>query len=169
MWRARWPESARMTTGDRHSIAAKPTRHADGRPWQRRGIFVQSNWLRACVATGAAHCPRSGAIPLWARHRFQVGQTAVAPSGLQALPPVVQPLVLRHPRTGRKSIYVASHASHIVDMEVANGRLLLMELIERATRGDKTYRHEWQVGDLVLWNNRRSMHRGDVLLSGNDW
>ena len=45
-------------------------------------------------------------------------------------------------------------------MDVADGRLLLMELIERATRADNTYRHEWQVGDLVLWDNRRSLHRG---------
>ena len=92
--------------------------------------------------------------------RAVLGFTEFTPEERAALPPVVQPLVLRHPRTGRKSIYVASHASHIVDMEVADGRLLLMELIERATRGDKTYRHEWQVGDLVLWDNRRSMHRG---------
>lgn len=62
--------------------------------------------------------------------------------------------------TGRKSLYLASHASHVVDMDVADGRLLLMELIERATRPDTTYRHEWRVGDLVLWDNRRTMHRG---------
>ena len=92
--------------------------------------------------------------------RAVLGFTEFTPEERAALPPVVQPLVLRHPRTGRKSIYVASHASHIVDMEVADGRLLLMELIERATRGDQTYRHEWQVCDLVLWDNRRSMHRG---------
>jgi alpha-ketoglutarate-dependent 2,4-dichlorophenoxyacetate dioxygenase len=92
--------------------------------------------------------------------RAVLGFTEFTPEERAALPPVVQPLVLRHPRTGRKSIYVASHASHIVDMEVADGRLLLMELIERATYGGKTYRHEWQVGDLVLWDNRRSMHRG---------
>ena len=54
----------------------------------------------------------------------------------------------------------ASHASHILDMEVADGRLLLMELIELATWLGATYRHEWRVGDLVMWDNRRSMHRG---------
>lgn len=92
--------------------------------------------------------------------RAVLGFTEFAPEERAALPPVVQPLVLTHPRTGRKSIYVASHASHIVDMEVADGRLLLMELIERATRAGTTYRHKWQVGDLVLWDNRRSLHRG---------
>jgi alpha-ketoglutarate-dependent 2,4-dichlorophenoxyacetate dioxygenase len=92
--------------------------------------------------------------------RAILGFTEFAPEERAALPPVQQPLVLRQRRTGRKSIYLASHASHILDMEVADGRLLLMELTERATRPDTTYRHEWQVGDLVLWDNRRSMHRG---------
>jgi alpha-ketoglutarate-dependent 2,4-dichlorophenoxyacetate dioxygenase len=82
--------------------------------------------------------------------RAVLGFTDFAPEERAALPPVVQPLVLTHPRTGRKSIYVASHASHILDMEVADGRLLLMELIELATRVGTTYRHEWQVGDLVM-------------------
>jgi alpha-ketoglutarate-dependent 2,4-dichlorophenoxyacetate dioxygenase len=45
-------------------------------------------------------------------------------------------------------------------MDVAYGRLLLMELIELATRAGTTYRHEWQAGDLVMWDNRRSLHRG---------
>lgn len=92
--------------------------------------------------------------------RAVLGFTDFAPEERAALPPVEQPLVYTHPRTGRKSIYVASHASHILGMEVAEGRLLLMELIERATRAGTTHRHEWQVGDLVLWDNRRSLHRG---------
>jgi len=92
--------------------------------------------------------------------RAVLGFTDFAPEERAALPPVVQPLVNTHPRTGRKSVYVASHASHVVGMEVADGRLLLMELIEAATRSGTTYRHDWQVGDLVLWDNRRSLHRG---------
>jgi alpha-ketoglutarate-dependent 2,4-dichlorophenoxyacetate dioxygenase len=92
--------------------------------------------------------------------RALLGFMDFAPEEQAALAPVVQPLVLTHPRTGRKSNYVASHASHILDMEVADGRLLLMELIELATRLGATYRHEWRVGDLVMWDNRRSMHRG---------
>jgi alpha-ketoglutarate-dependent 2,4-dichlorophenoxyacetate dioxygenase len=92
--------------------------------------------------------------------RAVLGFTDFAPEEHAALPPVVQPLVNTHPRTGRKSIYVASHASRILGMDVADGRLLLMELIELATRAGTTYRHEWQVGDLVMWDNRRSLHRG---------
>lgn len=92
--------------------------------------------------------------------RAVLGYTDFAPEERAALPAVVQPVVLTHPATGRKSVYVASHASHILDLDVADGRLLLMDLIELATHATATYRHEWQVGDLVLWDNRRSMHRG---------
>ncbi len=92
--------------------------------------------------------------------RALLGFTDFAPEERAALPSVSQPLVMTHPRTGRKSIYVASHTSHIEGMEVAEGRLLLMELIELATRAGSTYRHEWRVGDLVLWDNRRTLHRG---------
>ena len=81
--------------------------------------------------------------------RALLGFTDFAPEERAALPPVAQPLVNTHPRTGRKSIYVASHASHVIGMEVADGRLLLMDLIELATRAGTTYRHEWRVGDQV--------------------
>jgi alpha-ketoglutarate-dependent 2,4-dichlorophenoxyacetate dioxygenase len=91
--------------------------------------------------------------------RAVLGFTDFTAEERAALPSVVQPLVNTHPRTGRKSIYVASHASHILGMDVADGRLLLMELIEQATRTG-TYRHEWRIGDLVMWDNRRSLHRG---------
>jgi alpha-ketoglutarate-dependent 2,4-dichlorophenoxyacetate dioxygenase len=89
--------------------------------------------------------------------RALLGFTNFAPEEHAALPPVLQPLVNTYPRTGRRTIYVASH---VVGMGVADGRLLLMELIEPATRAGTTYRHEWRVGDLVLWDNRRTMHRG---------
>jgi len=92
--------------------------------------------------------------------RALLGFTDFKPEERAALPPVVQPLVNTHPRTGRKSVYVASHASHIIGMDVADGRLLLMELLELATRAGTTYRHTWRVGDLVMWDNRRSLHRG---------
>ena len=91
--------------------------------------------------------------------RALLGFTDFAPEEHAALPPVLQPLVNTHPRTGRRSIYVASH---VVGMGVADGRLLLMELIEPATRAGTTYRHEWRIGDLVLWDNRRTMHAGSV-------
>jgi alpha-ketoglutarate-dependent 2,4-dichlorophenoxyacetate dioxygenase len=76
------------------------------------------------------------------------------------LPPVPQRLVRTHPGSQRKVLYVAAHASEIVGWPIPEGRLLLRELIEHATVGKFVYRHEWREGDLVIWDNRATMHRG---------
>jgi alpha-ketoglutarate-dependent 2,4-dichlorophenoxyacetate dioxygenase len=72
----------------------------------------------------------------------------------------VHPLLRTNPRTGRRSLYLASHASRIVDWPVPEGRLLLRDLIEHATQPRFVYRHGWRVGDLVIWDNLATMHRG---------
>ena len=77
----------------------------------------------------------------------------------EALEGAVHPLVRTLPRSRRRSLYVASHASRIVDWPVPEGRLLLLELIEHATQREFVYRHPWRVGDLVIWDNRATMHR----------
>jgi alpha-ketoglutarate-dependent 2,4-dichlorophenoxyacetate dioxygenase len=126
----------------------------------------ETEFADTCAAYQALTPERQAMIEgLQAEHslmhsRALLGFTDFKPEERAALPPVVQPLVNTHPRTGRKSVYIASHASHIVGMDVADGRLLLAELIEVATRAGTTYRHTWQVGDLVMWDNRRSLHRG---------
>lgn len=71
----------------------------------------------------------------------------------------VHPLVRTLPRSGRRSLYLASHASHILDWPVPEGRLLLSDLMEHATQSQFVYRHSWRVGDLVIWDNRATMHR----------
>jgi alpha-ketoglutarate-dependent 2,4-dichlorophenoxyacetate dioxygenase len=71
----------------------------------------------------------------------------------------IHPLVRTLPRSGRRSLYVASHASRIIDWPVPEGRLLLRDLIEHATQPRFVYRHAWRVGDLVIWDNRATMHR----------
>ena len=76
------------------------------------------------------------------------------------LPGAVHPLVRVNPRTSRKALYLASHASRIVDWPVPEGRLLLRELTEHATERRFVYRHRWRVGDLVIWDNLATMHRG---------
>ncbi len=76
-----------------------------------------------------------------------------------ALKGAVHPLVRTIPRSTRRSLYVASHASRIVDWPLPEGRLLLRELIEHATGSQFVYRHRWRVGDLVIWDNRATMHR----------
>ena len=72
----------------------------------------------------------------------------------------VHPVVRTNLRTRRRSLYLASHASQIVDWPVPEGRLLLRDLIEHATQPQFVYRHQWRVGDLVIWDNRATMHRG---------
>jgi alpha-ketoglutarate-dependent 2,4-dichlorophenoxyacetate dioxygenase len=78
----------------------------------------------------------------------------------EALKGAVHPLVRTIPGSGRRCLYVASHASRIVDWPVPEGRLLLRDLIEHATQPEFVYRHAWRVGDLVIWDNRATMHRG---------
>jgi alpha-ketoglutarate-dependent 2,4-dichlorophenoxyacetate dioxygenase len=71
----------------------------------------------------------------------------------------VHPLVRVNSHTQRRSLYLASHASRIVDWPVPEGRLLLRDLIEHATQPQFVYRHAWRPGDLVIWDNRATMHR----------
>ena len=91
--------------------------------------------------------------------RGQLSVTSYTPEELASLPPVPQRLVRRHPGSKRKSLYLAAHASHIVDMPVPDGRLLLMDLTEHATGPDFVHAHRWREGDLVIWDNRCTMHR----------
>ena len=72
----------------------------------------------------------------------------------------VHPLVRTNPRTRRRSLYLASHASRIIGWPVPEGRLLLRDLTEHATQPQFVYRHAWRVGDLVIWDNLATMHRG---------
>jgi alpha-ketoglutarate-dependent 2,4-dichlorophenoxyacetate dioxygenase len=76
-----------------------------------------------------------------------------------ALRGAVHPLVRTIPGSGRRSLYLASHASRIMGWPVPEGRLLLHDLIEHATQPEFVYRHAWRVGDLVIWDNRATMHR----------
>ncbi len=92
--------------------------------------------------------------------RGQLGFNELLFGEKQVLPPVPQCLVRQHPGSGRKTLYVAAHASEIVGWPLPDGRLLLRELIEHATQREFVYRHEWREGDLVIWDNRCTMHRG---------
>jgi alpha-ketoglutarate-dependent 2,4-dichlorophenoxyacetate dioxygenase len=92
--------------------------------------------------------------------RSLIGYGDFAEEELAALPPVPQTLVRVHPGSGRKSLYLASHASHIIGWPLEEGRALLDELIKFATQPRFVYRHQWRVGDLVVWDNRCTLHRG---------
>ncbi len=92
--------------------------------------------------------------------RAQIGFTELLFGEREVLPAVPQRVVRVHPGSKRKTLYLAAHASHIVGMPVPEGRLLLRDLIEFATERRFVYRHVWRPGDLVIWDNRCTMHRG---------
>src|SRR5690242_15794721 len=94
------------------------------------------------------------------RSRSQIGFADFNDEIFKQLPPVPQALVRHHPASGRTSLYLASHASHVIGWPVETGRALIEELIAFATQPQFVYRHRWTVGDLVIWDNRCTMHRG---------
>ena len=73
--------------------------------------------------------------------------------------PVRQVLVRTHPVTGRKSLYLSSHAGGIIGWPVPEARAFLRDLVEHATQRQFVYSHPWRVNDLVMWDNRQTMHR----------
>jgi alpha-ketoglutarate-dependent 2,4-dichlorophenoxyacetate dioxygenase len=92
--------------------------------------------------------------------RGQIGFAEFPPGEHEQYPPSRQRLVRRHPGSQRKTLYLSAHASHIVGWPVPEGRLLLLDLNTHATQPEFVYSHKWQVGDLVIWDNRCTMHRG---------
>ena len=92
--------------------------------------------------------------------RGQIGFTEFPPGEREQYPPSPQRLVRLHPGSRRRTLYLSAHASHVVGWPVADGRLLLLDLMAHATQGQFVYSHAWRVGDLVIWDNRCTMHRG---------
>jgi alpha-ketoglutarate-dependent 2,4-dichlorophenoxyacetate dioxygenase len=92
--------------------------------------------------------------------RGQIGVTEFPPGEREQYPPSPQRLVRLHPGSQRKTLYLSAHASHVIGWPVADGRLLLWDLTAHATQREFVYSHTWQVGDVVIWDNRCTMHRG---------
>jgi alpha-ketoglutarate-dependent 2,4-dichlorophenoxyacetate dioxygenase len=91
--------------------------------------------------------------------RQQLGFTDFTDEERARFAPVRQRLVRRHPLTGRRSLYLSSHAGSIVGWPVPEARFFLRDLVEHATQRQFVYAHRWRVGDLVMWDNRQTMHR----------
>jgi alpha-ketoglutarate-dependent 2,4-dichlorophenoxyacetate dioxygenase len=92
--------------------------------------------------------------------RARLGFTNFSDEERANMPPVPQVMVRTIPQTGRKSLYVASHAGRVFGMADAEGRALIDRLIEHVAQRQFVYSHRWRVGDLVMWDNRCTMHRG---------
>ncbi|MBI1686433.1 TauD/TfdA dioxygenase family protein [Caulobacter hibisci] len=100
------------------------------------------------------------AVHSMSRSRGLVGYDELASQAAERFPPVVQPIARHHPGSGRMSLYLASHASHVLGRSPESGRTLLNDLIAFATTPGFVFQHSWRVGDLVMWDNRCTMHRG---------
>ena len=92
--------------------------------------------------------------------RARLGFTEFSDEERKAMPPVPQAVVRVIPESGRKSLYIASHAGRIFGMPEPEGRALIDGLIAHATQRQFVYTHRWRVHDLVIWDNRCTMHRG---------
>ncbi|PHQ70420.1 MAG: 2,4-dichlorophenoxyacetate dioxygenase [Sneathiella sp.] len=91
--------------------------------------------------------------------RELMGFTELSAAEKNAFTPVLQRLVRTHPVTGRKSLYLSAHAGTIQGWPMPEARGLLRDLTEHATQREFVYRHKWRSKDLVIWDNRQTMHR----------
>ena len=92
--------------------------------------------------------------------RMQLGDLQYTPEDLAKYPSVRWPIVRENSSSGRRSLFIGAHAMGVDGYPVPEGRLLLADLLEEATRPAYVYRHVWQEGDLVIWDNRSVLHRG---------
>jgi alpha-ketoglutarate-dependent 2,4-dichlorophenoxyacetate dioxygenase len=91
--------------------------------------------------------------------RGQLGFTEFTEEERVTFKPVRQSLVRTHPVSGRKSLYLSSHAGAILGWPMPEARAFLRDLIEHATQREFVYAHQWRRYDLVMWDNRQTMHR----------
>jgi len=136
--------SARIVPGQGGETEFTSTRAA----WNRLPAEVQDR-LRGMIVTHA-----------YAHSRDQIDPELMSPSERAALPPVRWRMTRPNPANGRRALYIASHAYAIEGMSEAEARELLARLMADATRPEFVYRHPWRNGDVVMWDNRATMHRG---------
>ena len=91
--------------------------------------------------------------------RERIGFTDYSPEEREGLPSAPHVMVRTHPGSGRKALYIASYIHDILGMDTPDARMLAHDLIEHATQRQFVYKHSWRVGDLVMWDNRCTMHR----------
>lgn len=92
--------------------------------------------------------------------RILLGDDAYTDDQKKEIPPARWPVADTHPGSGRKVLFVGVHARQITGWPTAESRMYLSDLLEHATRRENVYVHEWQPGDLVIWDNRSTLHRG---------
>jgi alpha-ketoglutarate-dependent 2,4-dichlorophenoxyacetate dioxygenase len=96
----------------------------------------------------------------YATSRDQIDPALMTQVERAALPAVRWRLIWRNPANARDALYIASHAEAIEGMDEGRSRALLARLIDEATQSSHVYSHQWRTGDVILWDNRTTMHRG---------
>jgi alpha-ketoglutarate-dependent 2,4-dichlorophenoxyacetate dioxygenase len=96
----------------------------------------------------------------YAHSRGQIAPDLASPEERAALPAQCWRMVWRNPVNGRGALYIASHAYAVDGMADAAGKMLIDELTSAATAPGTSYLHQWRKGDVVMWDNRATMHRG---------
>jgi alpha-ketoglutarate-dependent 2,4-dichlorophenoxyacetate dioxygenase len=96
----------------------------------------------------------------YANSRDQIDPGLMTPTERAVIPPVRWRMTWRNPANDRVALYIASHAYAVEGMSESEAKALLAELIATATRPEFTFRHQWRPGDVIMWDNRATMHRG---------
>ena len=99
------------------------------------------------------------ALPESTKRRIAGLRIAFRPAFDPDLPGATHPLVRTHPETGRRSLYIGNHATHVVGLPKPESAALLADLLAHATQPRFVYTHRWHLGDLVMWDNRCLLHR----------
>jgi taurine dioxygenase len=98
----------------------------------------------------------------WEANRRNVGEKPATLDQVRERPPVTHPVVRTHPDTGTKALFLGTHIDFFHGMTRAESDALMIELMDLATQPQFRYDHAWRVGDLVMWDNRSLMHRGNT-------
>ena len=147
------------------SFRAKPAKYSilSARTVASQGGNTEFADMRAAYDT-LDDATREMIEPLVCEHsliysRGSMGFTELTDDEKAMMKPVRQRLVRTHPVSGRKSLYLSSHAGKIIGWEVPEARDFLRDLNEHATQRELVYTHRWRQYDLVMWDNRQTMHR----------
>ncbi len=127
------------------------------------GHTMLADMIGAYEALGRSEQQRY--LGLWVRHDLHISRRKAGYPGMteaqrKQAPPVVQPLVRLHEPTGRKAIYLGSHGQEFLDMDEVESRGLMERVMNHCTEPRFIYEHVWKAGDLVMWDNRATVHRG---------
>ena len=99
-------------------------------------------------------------VHAFATSRDQIHPELMTPAERAVLPPVRWRSSWRNPVVDRRALYIASHAGAVEGMNDNEGKSLLASLMEEATKPEYVYAHRWRQGDVIMWDNRATMHRG---------